>query len=366
MQKVCIVWGVREGRDEHVSESRGSVGAEGPDDTGLPKGRHCPECGVPRAADNTPSCGCGPRASEALRDARTAEAAAAEDFDPLRIRPYVELEGGADETMPLRPVPPTAAPPVPPAVETTSELPALPTPLSPPATTPNAQDLSLFEPETTSTPYASYGDADEGDAAPGGARRHRRTALLGVGGALVAVFAAAGLASGLLSYEKPTRDTALPDEVRASIPAPSTSEASQEPSPAGPSTRSAPSSASAAPTQSASPSPSRTSASPTPSRSAEPTTTPSTPEATASQEESAAARETAPPTLSRGDRGPEVTELELRLTQLGLYTREAKGNYNEGVEDAVTRYQWARGIQPEEYGVYDLATRAALESETTD
>ena len=58
-------------------------------------GHLCPECRAPRGADNTPSCGCTQRASDALRDARTAEAAAAEDFDPLRIRPYVELD---DET----------------------------------------------------------------------------------------------------------------------------------------------------------------------------------------------------------------------------------------------------------------------------
>ncbi len=56
-----------------------------------PNGHPCPECGAPRHADNTPSCACTRRAADALRDARTAEAAAAEDFDPLRIRPYVEL-----------------------------------------------------------------------------------------------------------------------------------------------------------------------------------------------------------------------------------------------------------------------------------
>ncbi|MFI6015960.1 peptidoglycan-binding protein [Streptomyces sp. NPDC051243] len=333
-----------------MSESRGTAGAEGQDDPGRPTDRRCPECGTPRTADNTPSCGCGPRASEALRDARTAEAAAAEDFDPLRIRPYVELEGGTDETMPLRPVPPVAPPP---------------SPLSPPPAAPSARDLSLFEPAT-----GSHDGAHE-VADPRQTRRHRRTALLGAGGALVAVLAAAGLASGMLSYEKPTRDTALPDEVRPSIPAaPSTSEAPREPSPGGRSTPSGPPAASAtasAPsptTQSASPSPSRSSASPTPPRSTQPTTAPSS--ARPTPQEESAALETTPPTLRRGDRGPEVTELELRLTQLGLYTREARGNFNEGVEDAVARYQWARGVQVEEYGVYDVATRESLESETSE
>ncbi|KMS73525.1 peptidoglycan-binding protein [Streptomyces viridochromogenes] len=314
-------------------------------------GHLCPECGTPRGADNTPSCGCGRRASEALRDARTAEAAAAEDFDPLRIRPYVELEADgdsadagtgpvagprSDETMPLRPIPPS---------------------------TPSARDLSLFLPDTA--------EDDAGDTPPDRTTRHRRTrtVLLGTGGALVAVIAAAGLASGLFTYEAPSRDTALPDDVRASVPAPSTSEASEPPAPAVTATRSAPVPASPPPAESASPSPSpsRSSTSPTPSPSTEPTTAaPSTAEAAGSQEVSAAARDPEPPTLRRGDKGPEVTELELRLTQLGLYTREARGSYNEGVEDAVSRYQWARGVQPEEYGVYDLSTRERLESETTE
>ncbi|EGX54512.1 hypothetical protein SZN_37591 [Streptomyces zinciresistens K42] len=74
---------------------------------------------------------------------------------------------------------------------------------------------------------------------------------------------------------------------------------------------------------------------------------------------------TAPPALGRGDRGPDVVELELRLTQLGLYGRQPRGTYNEGVEDAVMRYQWTRGIRPDDYGVYDAETRQRLESETT-
>ncbi len=333
-----------------MTERTGTKGPEGQDGPIGQNGHPCPECGTPRALDNTPSCGCAQRVSEALRDARTAEAAAAEDFDPLRIRPYVELEADGDSaaalpsdaTMPLRPIPPA------------------------PARTLDTRDLSLFEPDATD-PHGTGTDAPD-TAAPG--RRRTRTVLLGTGGALVAVIAAAGLASGLFTYETPSRDTALPDDVRASVPAPSTSEASQPPSPTR--TRPAPPPASPTPTESASPSPSsspsRSSASPTPPPATEPTntSTPSPTEAVGAQQESAAARDPAPPTLRRGDRGSEVVELELRLTQLGLYTREARGSYNEGVEDAVSRYQWARGVQPEEYGVYDLATRERLESETRE
>ena len=118
------------------------------------QGHVCPECGAPRGVDNTPSCACTERASEALRDARTAEAAAAGDFNPLRIRPYVELDPSAgdgdgspqgpepevpaaESTMPLRPIGPEAA-----DADATS---VLSTPLSPPQTPPSATDLRLFE-----------------------------------------------------------------------------------------------------------------------------------------------------------------------------------------------------------------------------
>lgn len=325
---------------------------------GQSSGHLCPECGAPRGADNTPSCGCTQRASDALRDARTAEAAAAEDFDPLRIRPYVELEGetgtpggdtapagAADMTMPLRPVPPE-----------------LPTPMAPSASEPSTMDLRLFD---GAGPAAAPGDgADE-------PRRPRRTLLLGAAGGLVAVLAAAGLASGFFSYETPVRDNALPEEVRASVPDVSPSTTSASPSAGASSARPSTSSpsASAAASRSASPSPSRSSASP--SASASRSVQPTAGETSAAASDTAAdtsqgAGESAPPVLRRGSEGEEVVELELRLTQLGLYTRKASGHYNEGVEDAVARYQWARGIQVAEYGVYDLETRERLESETRE
>jgi peptidoglycan hydrolase-like protein with peptidoglycan-binding domain len=75
--------------------------------------------------------------------------------------------------------------------------------------------------------------------------------------------------------------------------------------------------------------------------------------------------EAPPAVLRRGSEGPAVTELELRLTQAGFYTRTPGGHYDEGVQDAVTRYQQARGLKVAQYGVYDLVTRSRLESETT-
>ncbi|MEV0171204.1 peptidoglycan-binding protein [Streptomyces sp. NPDC050803] len=297
-----------------------------------PKGHQCPECGAPRGADNTPSCACTQRASEALRDARTAEAAAAEDFDPLRIRPYVELEGAPaddpapdDTTMPL-----SLAPDV-----HLFEAPRAPEP----------------EPEPARQPQAPRG-------------RRRRTALLGAAGAVVAVVAAAGMASGLFSYETPTRDTALPDDVRASVPDDTTSEPASMAEPSADRTSASPSPSA---TTSPSPSATRTSASPSPSESATPSPTQSATTARAS--DSPAPQTGAPSTatvLRRGDHGAEVTELQLRLGQLYLYNDDAHGNFNRQVEEALKNYQWSRGVGLDNLGVYDAQTRASLESETSE
>ncbi|WP_406329571.1 peptidoglycan-binding protein [Streptomyces sp. NBC_00203] len=315
-----------------------------------PNGHVCPECAAPRAPDGTPSCACTQRASDALRDARTAEAAAAEDFDPLRIRPYVEL--GAEV-----PTAPEGARPADDASAATMRLTALPSALP---SAPQAADVHLF-PEQPPEPRSTALPAER-------PRRRGRTAVLAVAGAVVTVVAAAGLASGLFSYDTPARDGALPEDVRASVPDASSKAPSV--SPTSPSTKTtAPVPVAPAPSHSASASPSAsessTSASPSRSATPTPTTTSASPtsSATATRDGSDERRVQ---TLRRGDKGPEVTELQQRLTQLALYTGDDNGRFDNQVEDAVSRYQWARGITGDEQGVYGTATRASLEAETTE
>ncbi|MGW7289815.1 hypothetical protein ACWGH4_30535, partial [Streptomyces sp. NPDC054847] len=75
-------------------------------------GNRCPECDRPRNPDGSagPGCDCAERAGAALRAEREADIAAAEDFDPLRIRPYVTLEGlGTPHRAPSGPPDPDTA-----------------------------------------------------------------------------------------------------------------------------------------------------------------------------------------------------------------------------------------------------------------
>lgn len=350
------------------------------------KGHICPRCGAPRATDGSPSCACTQRASDALRDARTAEAAAAEDFDPLRIRPYVELDGNPQEqTPPATPATPTApegetqrlpaveetmllravtpAPAAPTPQEETSVLPTL---RAPSDTAPYAPDLSLF---ADSGSGESGGGTPEHPTGDDSLRRprHRRTVLLAVAGAVVAVAAVAGFASGMFSYETPSRDEAAPQDVRASVPTASKSAAPATPSTSG-STSAQPTSASPTPSLSETSSPTASSTpSATASKSAPPSRTP-TPTATASTSSATGRQSNSTPTtvLQRGDEGPEVIELQLRLAQLNLYTGPDNGIFDKQVQTSVRTYQVARGITSDELGVYGTATRARLESETTE
>ncbi|MGW7169372.1 peptidoglycan-binding domain-containing protein [Streptomyces sp. NPDC054884] len=374
---------------------------------GLP----CPECGALRAPDNTPSCTCARRASDALRDTRTAEAAAAEDFDPLRIRPYVELDDAepdgtnahgttgpadtpratdtprttgvpratdlpratdvtmpmaavpAEATMPLRRVDPAGPPP-----DATATLPTTLTPhtlLTPAGSEPITTDLRLFE---TAYAGAAYPDVEQTRPRP----RRRRVLLVATTGAVVAVVTAAGFAAGLFSYEKPTRGSAAPKDVRAAVPAPSVSASSASPSASRSASPSAPK-APPSPSESESPSPSATPESASPSASPSAEASPATPMAEASLAPGPDKRADAVQggsadvvSLRRGDQGSEVTELQLRLTAAFFYDGEADGTFSDEVEEAVRNYQSSRGTTEDGLGVYGPVTRARLESETKE
>ncbi|MFI9804927.1 peptidoglycan-binding protein [Streptomyces sp. NPDC052301] len=381
-----------------------------------PKGHTCPECGAPRGADRTPSCDCTERASEALREARTAEAAAAEDFDPLRIRPYVGMQapappadgvgtggaGGSGTAETTGGDPGTAdtavgGPGTPHPVEVgsgTAETtgggpgtadtavggPGTPHPVEVGSGTaettgggPGTADTAVGGPGTPhpvevgsggDVPHAGepggeeHGDREEERIRP----RGRRTVLLSVAGAGVAVVVAAGVASGLFSYHTPTRNRAA-QEVRQSVPSAAAPASTSPRPPVAPPRSPAPS---APPPTSAGPSPSATpSASPSPSPSG---SAPRAPSPTPSPKTSTAPRTTpaAAPVLQRGDSGPEVRELQLRLRQLNLYGDQIDGVFTRPVEDAVLNYQLARGIRGDTLGVYGPATRASLEGETSD
>ncbi|MDQ8701266.1 peptidoglycan-binding protein [Streptomyces sp. LHD-70] len=294
---------------------------------------NCPQCGVPRTADGGPACGCTRRTADALRDTRTAEAAAAEDFDLLRLRPYVSLpdapegEGNGRDAFPAPPTPPT--PPTP----TPTSLPPRPAGGTPTAPLPRAT----------------------GDTPTEVRRRPRRTALLTAAGAALAVIAVTATATALLSGE-PDRRQALPDH-RTTTSAPSRTTTS---APTRTHTPSASPKAAATASRSGAERPTRSGP---PTRTAPVTSAPPTASATGSV---GTPRSPQAPVLRAGDEGPEVRELQDRLRQRYFYAGPTHGSYDVLVEDAVTRYQYAEGIKGDPQGVYGPRTRKALEAETRE
>ncbi|MEW2388466.1 peptidoglycan-binding domain-containing protein [Streptomyces venezuelae] len=300
--------------------------------------------------------GAGGDAVDRVR-ARSVAAAAAADFDPLRIRPYVSLpepagssaecsgdEGGVAAGRPL-----TASPDA-------------------------GRFTSYANPETDTKPDPG---ADPGadtktepavdpheDADPHETRRLRKRplALLAVTGAVAAVTAATVFAVGLLSSasDGPTRDRTLPDDLTSAYADP-TKPAAPSAHTSASSSRALSAPASARPSRSASPT--RSALPPSPRPSSGP---PSTARATGSVDTSASPpRGTAGATLRQGDKGAQVTELQGRLVQLYLYVGEVDGSYTYEVTAAVRRYQWARGLRDDAPGEYGRETRRSLESETT-
>ncbi|MFE7549374.1 peptidoglycan-binding domain-containing protein [Streptomyces gardneri] len=396
-------------------------------------GHVCPECGVHR-----PGCACA-----------QAEIAAAEDFDPLRIRPYVTLDaaepegtagagGPAGRSGPAGPAgsagpasvsgnyaaedPPTtqlaairpdgpttpypAAAPHPAASTHPTE--ALPGPHSGTYADPHSDPYAGTHADPYADPYAA--DGHRGDpsetmplllhgigrvADPADDRtpaRGRRRGMVVAAVAAVAVVGTAALAAAVLGGgdEGDDRATGLEITTSASLnvavseaPSPSASSETPEPSSSSPSVRatttsaspsatSTPSASSTAPSPSATTGaaapPAATTAAPTtaaPTTSA-PTTAPPTsqpPEEPTQPEEPGETEESAT-TLSYGSSGPDVEELQQRLTLAGAYHGPIDGEYGQGVWRAVKNYQSWMFIEDDPKGVYGPSTREALERST--
>ncbi|MFD7444493.1 peptidoglycan-binding domain-containing protein [Streptomyces sp. NPDC059909] len=285
----------------------------------------CPECGTPPPE----VCGCAVRAERTA--GRSAEIAEAEDFDPLRIRPYVTL-----------PSPPEVAGPPPEALAAGHSG-------TDGDTGPDTQEMS----------YEYEIRASAADAVPDRPVRRRGPGALIAAAAVVAVLGTAAFAGGLLGTDEGDRDRALPDI--------ETMEPFLSAAPDAPSSASAEASASKKPGTSASAS---ASASPSGTASASGTTVagaPASPSATTratGQVAQGPATSAAPLTLRPGDDGAEVVELQERLDQVWLYDGPPHGHYDGRVEDAVATYQEYRGIEGDPEGVYGPETRRALEAET--
>ncbi|MFG3493915.1 peptidoglycan-binding protein [Streptomyces sp. NPDC047928] len=338
-----------------------------------------------------------------------------EDFEPLRIRPYVHLAapvGAAADAPPPDAVPPEAlsadalsaeqfgdpastmplflpqghdpgagpggpgGPGVPPGPLPPERTPPPEAdPLNGPPTRPHAVPLTdpHADPHAALPPYDEHPDATSGfapDAAPDvtpdvapGPRRSRRRApdprhagrrpsivVLGVAAAVVAVIGTAAFAGGLFGGDE--ADRVMPDPSAPAWP-------SDQPEP--PSTEA---SGSTLASPSATPSPSASSTPPAPRPSdgtgGSATDTGSTP----TRAETRTKAPTAGTSLSRGDRGQGVTDLQHRLRELGLYDGPMHGRYDKNVEKAVAAYQARRGITADPRGVYGSTTRGSLEGET--
>ncbi|MFF0742560.1 peptidoglycan-binding protein [Streptomyces sp. NPDC004111] len=292
----------------------------------------------------------------------------AEDFNPLRIRPYVNLARPEEE----------GPAPVPPAFEEQGPGNAAPpqddTRPAAPAEHPAARTMPLRPVPTAAAPYGARTTDDTFVAGPPGggpaghgdapAPRRTRTVLLAAAAAVVVV-AGAAFATGAFD-SAPEEPLALP-ATTSSAPALVTESAPASSSPSPTATSPSPT-ATRATTR---PTPSRTTRSATPTRS--PVTTPSprpTPTATTPSPRQTTPKppaNTLPPgSLAQGSSGPEVMELQDRLYQEWMYSGPINGRYTSRVTDAVARFQSYMSIEEDPEGVYGPATRAALEARTRE
>jgi len=342
----------------------------------------CPHCFAPVRGHGRPGCLCA--------------AAGADDFDPLRVRPYVSLpdgegdgdgeadrgDGGADGTAVGRGDLLDDLPGVDAAVHfadgpsTSATGPSSatgpPQRLAPP---PGAEPADPLIPRLRRRPggpasrTCSASEAREekqGDEPTAGSSpitlRRRRALPAVLPAVLLTAGAAMAAASVLIGTDAlsggPRTRAAAPDHGTASpdvaLPTRGT------PTPSG----------ATSPTAPRSPSPDATTPGATVRHHRTPAPRPPAPtRASGSVSDSPATHgPSAPPTgpivLREGAGGPEVVELQERLRQLAVYPGPEDGRYDADVRDAVARYQRTYAVAGDPDGVYGAPTRASLESRT--
>lgn len=345
--------------------------------------RYCPHCSAPVRGGGRPSCLCA--------------AIGADDFDPLRVRPYVSLpdgEEGADEAgaggerageddvrsagrgdrlddLPGvdaavhradASAPSTLSAPSTPSASSAPYAPAAPPAASPGPLLPRARRRSG---PTSRTFHAAEGQASgTARSAPRRAGvRARRPAVLVATGAAAAV-AAALIGTDALSGG--TRDRAAPPDRSTASPSAALPSAALPtggaPTPGG---------TASSPAARRSPSPEATATGPSTATVRLPGTgRPRTPAPTRASGSVSVPPGSpvpgVPPVLREGAAGPEVRELQARLWQLGLYQGAGGGRYDAEVRAAVSRYQRRHGVTGDPDGVYGPRTRASLESRTDE
>ncbi|WP_018087985.1 peptidoglycan-binding domain-containing protein [Streptomyces sp. FxanaC1] len=343
----------------------------------------CPHCRAPVRGGGRPSCLCA--------------AVGADDFDPLRIRPYVSLpdgdagggeadddggdHGGASGTgtgtgrgdlLDLPGVdaavhradgPSTATGP--PLANGPSDATASPLAPAPSATGP-AEPLAprmRRRPSPASRTFHASEEERPTEEPPGRSpaslrRKRLLPAVLLTAGAAVAATAVL-IGTDAFSDGTRTRATAPGRGTASPSAALPTSDASA-PAPSGP--------ASPTPARSASPDATAPEATMRPYRTPAPRPPAPTRASGSVSDAPATHAPSAPPTgplvLREGAGGPEVRELQGRLRQVAVYPGPDDGRYDADVRDAVSRYQRAYGVAGDPDGVYGAVTRASLESRT--
>lgn len=306
----------------------------------------CPQCATAGTPEGRPGCSC-----------RAGIRTEVQEFQPLRVRPYMGPREPADGAAGFRGDVPSS-PPV-----AHRPGPQRPTGLriDPPA--PDWVDARVRQAPPTQAETAdlgvltpSSGPIDPGRTERWDGERARRGWLvpaLVAGGAALAV---TGAALGIPWVGGD--DRALPDEVSATRDA-------IVPTAGGPATA----------TSSASPSPSSSSASASATASPSAPVSPSAPPAPVPPPTRAAgtvaATPKAPPAapqgvLREGDRGPAVVELQQRLNQIMDPDLSVNGVYDSRVRQYVAFYQSHFGISGDQGGVYGPDTRRHLESRTRE